>query len=302
MTGRPDVVRGDDGLRRCRWGAAPPDYARYHDDEWGRPVSTTCASTRSSASRASSRGSRGSPSCASATGSGRAFAGFDPATVARFGDARRPPPARPTPASCATGARSRRRSRTPGPRSPRRTTRVAALVWSFEPSGRREARLGAPLAANAGDKVAAATTHAHAATAAAPVNVVRLPTDLPGPIGKRGPQRVKVDLETIEVTGQLADGTTYHYWTFNGKVPGPFVRVRVGDTVEVKLKNHDDSVDDAQRRLPCRHRPGRRRQGDRGGARRDQRLHLQGAQSRPLRLPLRDADGRPSTSPTACTA
>jgi nitrite reductase (NO-forming) len=104
--------------------------------------------------------------------------------------------------------------------------------------------LGAPLAAYAGDKVAAATPHVHAKTdaSAGPVSVVRLPTDLPGPIGKRGPQRVKVDLETTEVTGNLADGTTYHYWTFNNKVPGPFVRVRVGDTVEVKMKNHDDSA------------------------------------------------------------
>ena len=32
------VVRGDDGTRRCPWGASTPDYARYHDDEWGRPV------------------------------------------------------------------------------------------------------------------------------------------------------------------------------------------------------------------------------------------------------------------------
>ena len=53
---------------------------------------------------------------------------------------------------------------------------------------------------------------------------------------------MKVDLETIEVTGNLADGATYRYWTFNQKVPGPFVRVRVGDTVEVHLKNHDDSA------------------------------------------------------------
>jgi nitrite reductase (NO-forming) len=74
------------------------------------------------------------------------------------------------------------------------------------------------------------------------VSIVRDPTDLPPPVGARGPQRVKVDLETTEVTGQLADGATYRYWTFNNKVPGPFVRVRVGDTVEVKLKNHDDSA------------------------------------------------------------
>ena len=73
-------------------------------------------------------------------------------------------------------------------------------------------------------------------------SIVRDPTDLPSPIGKRGPQRVRVDLETVEVTGKLADGASYRYWTFNQKVPGPFVRVRVGDTVEVRLKNHDDSV------------------------------------------------------------
>ena len=33
-----DVVRGDDGIRRCRWGANTLDYAVYHDTEWGRPV------------------------------------------------------------------------------------------------------------------------------------------------------------------------------------------------------------------------------------------------------------------------
>lgn len=29
---------GPDGLRRCFWGASPPEYADYHDREWGRPV------------------------------------------------------------------------------------------------------------------------------------------------------------------------------------------------------------------------------------------------------------------------
>ena len=72
--------------------------------------------------------------------------------------------------------------------------------------------------------------------------IVRDPTDLPPPVGKRGPQRMKVNLETVEVSGTLADGATYRYWTFNRKVPGPFVRVRVGDTVEVRLKNDADSM------------------------------------------------------------
>jgi nitrite reductase (NO-forming) len=81
-----------------------------------------------------------------------------------------------------------------------------------------------------------------AASVETATSIVRNPADLPGPLAKRGPQRVTVDLETVEVTGQLDDGTTYRYWTFNRKVPGPFVRVRVGDTVEVTMKNADDSV------------------------------------------------------------
>ena len=32
------LVRGDDGLARCWWGASTPDYAAYHDEEWGWPV------------------------------------------------------------------------------------------------------------------------------------------------------------------------------------------------------------------------------------------------------------------------
>ena len=73
-------------------------------------------------------------------------------------------------------------------------------------------------------------------------DIVRDPADLPGPIAQRGPQVVRVDMETVELTGKLDDGTTYVYWTFNRKVPGPMVRARVGDTVEVHIKNAADSV------------------------------------------------------------
>jgi nitrite reductase (NO-forming) len=74
------------------------------------------------------------------------------------------------------------------------------------------------------------------------VDIVRDPTDLPAPIGGRAPERIQLALETVEVTGQLDAETSYRYWTFNRQVPGPFVRVRVGDTVEVRLKNADDSA------------------------------------------------------------
>ena len=33
-----DLVVGTDGLARCGWGASTPDYAAYHDEEWGRPL------------------------------------------------------------------------------------------------------------------------------------------------------------------------------------------------------------------------------------------------------------------------
>lgn len=73
-------------------------------------------------------------------------------------------------------------------------------------------------------------------------DIIRDPADLPGPLNRSGPATVRVHLDTVEVTGQLDDGSTYRYWTFNKRVPGPFVRVRVGDTVEVTLKNAGDSV------------------------------------------------------------
>jgi DNA-3-methyladenine glycosylase I len=34
----PALAPGADGRPRCPWGASTPDYERYHDEEWGRPV------------------------------------------------------------------------------------------------------------------------------------------------------------------------------------------------------------------------------------------------------------------------
>lgn len=75
-------------------------------------------------------------------------------------------------------------------------------------------------------------------------DIVRDPSDLPPPIGDRAPAIVKVTLTSKELVGALdpASGTTYRYWTFNGKVPAPFIRVRQGDTIEVTLVNPKDST------------------------------------------------------------
>ncbi|HSK40990.1 MAG TPA: copper-containing nitrite reductase [Arenibaculum sp.] len=94
------------------------------------------------------------------------------------------------------------------------------------------------------------TAHAAVVAAEAPLAhtvhtgdlpIIRAPADLPAAVGDRGAKNVRVELETIEKIGNLDDGTTYRYWTFNGQVPGPFVRVRVGDTVDVTMKNHEES-------------------------------------------------------------
>ena len=73
------------------------------------------------------------------------------------------------------------------------------------------------------------------------VSIARDPADLPGPLAPGGPRTVSVELEGVELLGKLANDTSYRYWTFNGKVPGPFVRVRVGDTVNLSFKNRADS-------------------------------------------------------------
>lgn len=67
------------------------------------------------------------------------------------------------------------------------------------------------------------------------------PEDIPPPLARSEPRIVRVDLETVELEARLDTETTYRYWTFNATVPGPLVRVRVGDTVEVHLRNRMDS-------------------------------------------------------------
>lgn len=73
-------------------------------------------------------------------------------------------------------------------------------------------------------------------------NIAKNPADLPPPIGRREPQVVKMNLTTKEVIADIAPGVTLNYWTFNGTVPGPFLRAREGDTVELTLTNDPTSL------------------------------------------------------------
>jgi len=71
----------------------------------------------------------------------------------------------------------------------------------------------------------------------AAADLARAPDRVPDPIKDREPKRVSVEMTAVEKNGTLADGSQYTFWTFNGRVPGPFVRVRVGDTIDFTLKN-----------------------------------------------------------------
>ena len=79
-------------------------------------------------------------------------------------------------------------------------------------------------------------------TVSTAVDIAKNPMEVGEPVGDRAPKHVTYDLETTEVEGKLSDGSTYRYWTFNNTVPGPFLRIRQGDSVTVNLKNADDSI------------------------------------------------------------
>jgi DNA-3-methyladenine glycosylase I len=80
------AVVGEDGRARCPWGAGQPDYIAYHDQEWGFPLRgepelyerITLESFQSGLSWLTILRKR--PAFR------EAFAGFDPAAVARFGE------------------------------------------------------------------------------------------------------------------------------------------------------------------------------------------------------------------------
>jgi copper-containing nitrite reductase len=63
---------------------------------------------------------------------------------------------------------------------------------------------------------------------------------VPSPITRRTPAIVQVYLNAGYNTTELAPGLKYTFWNFDGITPGPFIRARVGDTLQVMLSNSDD--------------------------------------------------------------
>jgi len=68
------------------------------------------------------------------------------------------------------------------------------------------------------------------------------PTDLPDPVDWDAPRHHDVTLEVKEVTAEIEPGVTFDFMTFDGRIPGPMIRVRQGDTVSFTLKNPPESL------------------------------------------------------------
>lgn len=76
----------------------------------------------------------------------------------------------------------------------------------------------------------------------APIQAVLTDAPLvPPPTGRSTPAKVVVELEVVEKVMPISDGVDYTFWTFGGEVPGKFIRIRQGDSVEFHLQNRPDS-------------------------------------------------------------
>lgn len=65
--------------------------------------------------------------------------------------------------------------------------------------------------------------------------------EVPPPLARRRPAIVEVHLDSGVNVMELSTGVKYTFWTFNGHVPGPFIRARQGDLLEVHATNSDQS-------------------------------------------------------------
>lgn len=73
-------------------------------------------------------------------------------------------------------------------------------------------------------------------------DIARDPNDVPPPIDRTEPAIVDLELTAKEVVAEMAPGVFFNYWTYDGTVPGPMLRVREGDTIQLTLKNDPTSL------------------------------------------------------------
>jgi DNA-3-methyladenine glycosylase I len=80
------VLPGADGLARCPWGLSAPEYVRYHDEEWGRPVGDDNRIYEKMCLEGFQSGLSWLTILRKREGFRQAFASFDPTVVALFDD------------------------------------------------------------------------------------------------------------------------------------------------------------------------------------------------------------------------
>jgi len=80
------AVAGPDGRLRCPWGISAPEYLAYHDEEWGRPVRGDTAIFERLCLEGFQSGLSWLTILRKRENFRAAFAGFEPAAVAAFGD------------------------------------------------------------------------------------------------------------------------------------------------------------------------------------------------------------------------
>jgi DNA-3-methyladenine glycosylase I len=83
------ALAGPDGAPRCPWALSTPDYVTYHDEEWGRPVHGDDALFERLSLEAFQSGLSWITILRRREGFRAAFAGFEVAKVATFGEADR---------------------------------------------------------------------------------------------------------------------------------------------------------------------------------------------------------------------
>ncbi|QSW86903.1 copper-containing nitrite reductase [Natrinema longum] len=70
--------------------------------------------------------------------------------------------------------------------------------------------------------------------------IARDPTDIPPPVDWNEPREHDVTVETVRQTAEIEPGVTFEYMTFEGQVPGPMIRVRRGDRVNLTFDVPED--------------------------------------------------------------
>jgi len=80
------VIEGPDGKPRCRWAGSAPDFFAYHDNEWGYPVVDDIRLYEKVCLESFQSGLSWRTILAKRQNFRAAFAGFDFAKVAEFGE------------------------------------------------------------------------------------------------------------------------------------------------------------------------------------------------------------------------